>query len=96
MGYKSKLVFYVYTEKVNKEYKNRNVRQQQQKFEGAITQKRYTKKILSIIARRKRLLELEDKEIIFQEDNNESHGTRSSENCCVYAKDEIKLNYIDD
>ena len=34
--------------------------------------------------------------MIFQKDNNESHGTRSFENCCVYVKDEMELNYIDD
>ncbi len=28
MGYKSKLVFYTYTEEVDKEFKNGNVRQQ--------------------------------------------------------------------
>ena len=27
IGYKSKLVFYVYTEEIDKEFKNRNVRQ---------------------------------------------------------------------
>ena len=34
--------------------------------------------------------------MIFQEDNDGSHGTRSSENCAVYAKDEMELDYIDD
>ena len=34
--------------------------------------------------------------MIFQEDNDGSHGTRSSENCCVYTKDEMELDYIDD
>ena len=96
VGFKSKLVFYAYTEEVDKEYKNGNVRQQNQKFGGPMSQERYTNEILPIVSRRKGLLETEGKEMIFQEDNDGSHGTRSSENCCVYAKDEIELDYIDD
>ena len=37
VGYKSKLVFYAYTEEVDVEYKNGNVRQQKQKFGGPMT-----------------------------------------------------------
>lgn len=67
-----------------------------QKFGGPITQERYTKEILPIVKRRKGILETQSKEMIFQEDNDGSHGTRSFENCCVYAKDEMELDYIDD
>ena len=96
IGFKSQLVFYAYVEEVDKEFKNGNKRQQKQKFGGPMTQERYTKEILPIVSRRKGLLETRDQEMIFQEDNDGSHGTRSSENCCVYAKDQMQLDYIDD
>ena len=73
-----------------------NIRQQKQKFGGPMTQERYANEILPIVARRKGLLEIKGEEMIFQEDNDGSHGTRSSENCCVYAKDGMELDYIDD
>ena len=34
--------------------------------------------------------------MIFQKNNDGSHDIRSSENSCVYIKNEMKLNYIDD
>lgn len=34
--------------------------------------------------------------MIFQEDNDGSHGTWSAENCCAFYKDEMELEYIDD
>ena len=34
--------------------------------------------------------------MIFQKDNDRSHGTRSSKNCCVYIKDKMELDYIND
>ncbi len=37
VGFKSKLVFYRYTEEVDKEFKNGNIRQQQQLFGGPMT-----------------------------------------------------------
>ena len=57
---------------------------------------RYAKEILPIVRRRKADLMIKSQEMIFQDDNDGSHGTRSSENCCVYAKDEMELDYIDD
>ena len=96
IDYKSKLVFYQYTEDVDKELKNGRVRTQKVKFGGPMTQERYVKEILPIVQRRKAQLMLEGKEMIFQEDNDGSHGTRSSDNICVYKKDEMELDYIDD
>ena len=34
--------------------------------------------------------------MIFQEDNDGSHGTRTCENSCAWAKDEMDLDYIQD
>ena len=96
VGWKSKLVFYQYTQEVDKELKNGNVRQQDIKFGGPMTQERYRNEILPIVRRRKELLDLRGEGMIFQEDNDGSHGTRSQENMCRYYKDEIDLDFIDD
>ena len=96
-NYKSKLVFYSYIEDVDKEFKNGNVRTQQQKFGGAMTQERYRDEILPIVRRRQReLAQVHGRHMIFQEDNDGSHDTRSCENVCAYYKDEIELDYIQD
>ena len=42
------------------------------------------------------MLDLQSEGIIFQEDNDGSHGTRSYENPYRYYKDEIDLDFIDD
>lgn len=57
ISFKSRLIFYAYTEEVDKEYKNGNVRQQKEKFGGLMTQERYINKILPIVAQRKGILE---------------------------------------
>ena len=96
-NYKSKLMFYSYTEDVDKKFKNENVRTQQQKFEDAMTQERYRDEILSIVRRRQReLTQIHDRHMIFQENNDDSHDTRSCENVCAYYKDEIEFDYIQD
>ena len=59
-------------------------------------QERYINEILSIVTQRKGLFEIKDKEIIFQKDNDESYDIQSFENCYIYVKDEMKLDYIDD
>ncbi len=96
VGFKSKLVFYQYTEEVDKEYKNGNVRKQNVKFGGPMTQERYVQEILPIVRRRKDYLDRLDEGMIFQEDNDGSHGTRTLDNCCRWAKADMDLDYIDD
>ena len=96
INYKSPLIFYAYTEEVDKEFKNGNVRQSNEKIGGAMTQDRYIEQILPVVRRRKRLLDLQGKSIIFQEDNDGSYNTRSEENICKLIKDEMDLDYIDD
>ena len=81
-NYKSRLIFYAYTQEIDKEFKNGNIRQQQHKFGGPMNQECYRKEILSIVRRRKVELEQQGKNMIFQEDKDGSHGTRSYENCC--------------
>ena len=61
-----------------------------------MTQERYAEEILPIVARCQKMLELEGKSFIFQEDNDGSHGTRSYKNFCVETKDWYKLIDIDD
>ena len=96
-NYKNKLMFYNYIENVNKKFKNDNVRIQKQKFENLITQKRYRIEILLIIRRRKNeLKQIHDQHMIFQKNNDDSYDTRFNENCCVYYKNEIEFDYIDD
>ncbi len=61
-----------------------------------MTQKRYTEDILPAVQQRKKEVKASDQHFIFQEDNDESNGTRSKENIARYKKIEMKLNYIDD
>ena len=96
VNYKSKLVFYGYTEEQDHEQKNEKVRRKVFKKGGPMTQKRYTKDILSVVQQRKKEVEASDQHFIFQEDNDESHGTRSEENIARYRKIEMELDYIDD
>ena len=98
-NFKSSLVFYSYIEEVDKEFKNSNKRTQHTKAGGAITQERYVKDILPLVQARK--LDVEVNKIngghfIFQEDNDGSHGTHSSENIARMAKDRMELDYIND
>ena len=52
INYRSRLVFYTYTEEVDKEFKNGNVRLSTQKFGGPMTQERYANEILPIVYKR--------------------------------------------
>ena len=96
-NYKSKLVFYSYTEDVDKKLKNDNVRTSKQQFGGPMTQERYVTEIFPIVRRRKNELQrIHGRHMIFQEDNDGSHGTRTCDNVAVEYKDSIELDYIQD
>ena len=97
VGYKSRLVFYSSTEEEDKELKNGNVRTQKVKYGGPMTQERYAQEILPIVGRRAAFLRTtEGKNMIFQEDNDGGHGTRSEDNICRFKKAEWDIDYIDD
>ena len=85
-NYKSELVFYNYTQEVDKQLKNGKIRVKVQKFGGPMTQKRYAQEILLIVKRRKDEVERRNSHFIFQEDNDGSHGTRSEENIARFTK----------
>ena len=95
-NYKSKLVFYQYAEEQDHEQKNGKVRTRNVQMGGPMTQERYTNEILPIVRRRKADLDRKGESMIFQEDNDGSHGTRSYENCCRYAKIDMDLDFIED
>ena len=96
-NYKSKLMFYNYTENVNKKFKNDNVRTQKQKFENFMIQKRYIKKILFIIRRKKNEFEqIHKRHMMFQKNNDDSHDIRSCDNVVAHYKNKIDFDYIDD
>lgn len=80
VNYKSKLVFYGYTEEMNKQQKNEKIRTRIEKMRGPMTQERYAKDILLIVKARKKEVERQKRHFIFQEDNDGSHETRSEEN----------------
>lgn len=61
-----------------------------------MTQERYANEILPLVRKRKEMLALQGQEMIFQEDNDGSHGTRTMDNCCAQVKDEMELDYVDD
>jgi hypothetical protein len=96
VNYKSKLMFYEYMKKQNKQQKNGKIRRTIQKMSEAMTQQRYADELLLIVKDRKLWVEAEERQFIFQEDNDDSHGTRSKENIACYRKIEYELNYFDD
>jgi transposase len=61
-----------------------------------ITMEIYTTRILPIVVARKEELDRRDEGMIFQEDNDASHGTRSFENAARYYKIEKDLDFIED
>ena len=94
-NYKGPLVFYNYLKQVEKKQKNQKVVQKIKKFGGAMNQRRYYSDILPIVEARKKEVEAEKRDFIFQEDNDGSHGTRSAENIARFRKDKMNLDYID-
>ena len=97
VGYKSRLIFYQTTEEVDQEIKNGKVRQQRVKMGGPMAQKCYASENLPIVCHRMlELQHLHGKDMIFQEDNDGSHGTRSEDNICRFTKCDMELDYIDD
>ena len=96
VGYKSKLVFFQETDIVEKKFKNGKVKQQPKVFGGSLTQERYVNEVLPIVRERKQFLSRKGESMIFQEDNDNSHGTRSYENRARYAKIEMDLDFIED
>lgn len=60
-----------------------------------MTQERYAYEILPIVRRRIRALAEQDKYMVFQEDNDGSHGTRTAENLPRRIKIEMGLDFID-
>ena len=56
----------------------------------------YTEHILPTVHRRQKQLARKSKEMIFQEDNDGGHGTKSLDNIAARKKSEYNLNYIDD
>ena len=95
IDYKRKLVFYGYTKEKDHEQKNGKIRKKTFKYEGAMTQERYAKDILSLVKQRKEEVEASGGQFIFQENNDGSHGTRSEENIALYRKVEMELEFIE-
>ena len=60
-----------------------------------MTQERYVKEILPIVEARMKEVEAQKQQFIFQEDNDNSHGTRSQENIARFKRDQMELDYID-
>ena len=92
-NYKSPLIFYGFTQEVEKKLKNGRAKVQISKFGGPMTQQRYVDEILPIVE--KRMQEATGETFTFQEDNDNSHGTRSYENIARYKKIEMDLDFID-
>ena len=63
---------------------------------GQMTMEVYRDKILPLIVERRDELRKQGLEMIYQEDNDGSHGTRSQENIALLYKVENDLNFITD
>jgi transposase len=63
---------------------------------GNMTQKTYIEKILPIVKKYRDEAVEKEQDLIFQEDNDGGHGTRSEENSALMYKIEINLDFIDD
>jgi hypothetical protein len=61
-----------------------------------LTMETYVSKILPIVASRKEQLYRRGEGLIFQEDNDGAHGTRSYENSARYYKIDADIDYIED
>jgi hypothetical protein len=61
---------------------------------GNVTQKMYVEKMLLIVTKYRDEAEAKGKGFIFQEDNDDGHGTRSQENSARLYKDQINLDFI--
>ena len=64
-------------------------------MDGSMTQERYANDILLIVQRRKEEVKQAGARFVFQENNDDSHGTRSEENIARFRKIQIKLEFIE-
>ncbi len=95
VDYKSELMFYEYTEEKNYQQKNGKIRKKTYKMSESMTQERYVNEILPIVKARKKEVKSAGDQFVFQENNDDSHGTRSEENIARFRKVQMKLKFIE-
>ena len=88
-------MFYAHIKEKDHEQKNGKIRKKKYKMNEFMTQERYANEILPIVKDRKKEVEQAERQFLFQEDNDGSHGTRSDENIARFRKVQMELKFIE-